>query len=155
EPFVLKGTQTKTATLRLSDIIVHDIDELMAGKEDEEKPTVFAYSNARSVIESACGKASTTDKINPMLPKPLATTDDVGGIRLLWNLGLRNIRLNFGAAPDRQSYLYYEAGLDHGVEPLDDENLVKRLDWLTGKEKQIFLTSRSPFRLNPMCFGCS
>ena|SRR5215467_1038127 len=132
-PFLPKGTQPKIATIRLSDAIVHDIDELMAGREDETAPTEFAYSNARRVIESAYGKARITGKVSPLPPRPLATTDDLGGIRLLWNLGPRNIRLNFGAAPDRQSYLYYEAGLDHGVEPLNDENLVKRLDWLTGR----------------------
>jgi len=117
---------------RPSDAVVHDIDELRAGKEDEAKPTDFAYVYARRVIESAYGKAKIT-KATTVLPNPLATTDDLGGIRLLWNLGPRNIRLNFGAAPDRQSYLYYEAGLDHGVEPLNDESLVKRLAWLTGK----------------------
>lgn len=132
-PVVRKETKIKTAAIRPSDVIVHDIDELMAGKEDEAKPTEFAYAYARRVIESAYGKAKVTGRVPTVLPKPLATTDDVGGIRLLWNLGARNIRLNFGAARDRQSYLYYEADLEHGVEPLNDENLVKRLDWLTGK----------------------
>lgn len=133
EPNVRKGIHIKNPAIHPSDVIIHDIDELMAGKEDEEKPTEFAYSYARRVVESAYGKARITGTLATIVPKPVATTDDAGGIRLLWNLGTRNVRLNFGAAEDRQSYLYYEAGQDHGVEPLDEDRLAGRLAWLTGK----------------------
>jgi hypothetical protein len=131
-PFVSKEAKISPA-IRPSDLIIHDLDELMAGKEDEAKPTAFAYTYARHVIESAYGRAQTTRSVPTVLPRPLTTTDDFGGIRLLWNLGTRNIRLNFGAADDRQSYLYHEAGQDHGVEPLDEDHLATRLAWLTGK----------------------
>jgi len=30
-----------------------------------------------------------------------------------------------------KTYLYFEAGLNHGVEPLDEEHLATRLAWLT------------------------
>ena len=113
EPIVRKGIQIKNPAIHPSDLIIHDIDELMAGKEDEEKPTQFAYAYARRVVESAYGKAKITGTLATIVPKPVATTDDAGGIRLLWNLGAKNVRLNFGAAQDRQSYLYYEAGQDH------------------------------------------
>ena len=133
EPIVRKEIQIKNPAIRPSDLIVHDIDELMVGKEDEEKPTAFAYAYARRVIESAYGKAKITGNPSTVVPKPVATTDDAGGIRLLWNLGAKNVRLNFGAAQDRQSYLYYEAGQDHDVEPLDEDHLATRLAWLTSK----------------------
>jgi hypothetical protein len=130
---VRKETKIKNPAIRPSDVIVHDIDELMAGKEDEAKPSNFAYTYARRVIESAYGKAKITGSVPTLLPKPLATTDDLGGIRLLWNLGAKNVRLNFGAAQDRQSYLYYEAGQVHGVEPLDEDHVVEKLAWLTAR----------------------
>ena len=133
EPIVRKEIKIENPAIRPSDVIVHDIDELMAGKEDEEKPTQFAYAYARRVVESAYGKAKITGTLATIVPKPVATTDDAGGIRLLWNLGAKNVRLNFGAAQDRQSYLYYEAGQDHDVEPLDEDHLATRLAWLTGK----------------------
>jgi hypothetical protein len=133
EPVVYKVINTKASSIRASDLIVHDIDELMAGKEDEEKPTAFAYAYARQVLEAAYGKARVAGNLPNVVPKPLATTDDVGGIRILWHLGTRNVRLNFGATKDRRSYLYYEADLIHGVEPLDEDHLATRLAWLTGK----------------------
>jgi len=133
EPIVTKEIEIKNFPSRARDAIVHDMDELMAGKEDEEKPTEYAYANARRIIESAYGKAKIASGVSTTVPKPLATTDDVGGIRLLWNLGAKNVRLNFGADDDRQTYLYFEAGLNHGVEPLDEEHLATRLAWLTAR----------------------
>jgi hypothetical protein len=133
EPAVRKETKIKTFMSPVGDAIVHDIDELMAGKEDEVKPTAYAYAYARRVVLSAYGKAKIVGTLPTIVPKPLATTDDVGGIRLLWHLGAKNVRLNFGAEHDRQSYLYYEAGQDHGVEPLDEDHLVEKLAWLAAR----------------------
>jgi hypothetical protein len=136
-PFVSKETKISPA-IRPSDLIVHDLDELMAGKEDETKPTEFAYANARKVVESAYGRAFSKTRISYfMFPKPVVTTDDAGGIRLLWHEGAKQIRLNIGSAADRKTYLYFQAetqhGIDHGVEPLDKDNLATRLAWLTDK----------------------
>src|SRR6476660_8146874 len=73
-PVVRKEPKIKSPVIRPSDVVVHDIDELMAGKEDEAKPTEYAYAYARRVIESAYGKAKITAHVPTLLPKPLATT---------------------------------------------------------------------------------
>jgi hypothetical protein len=138
EPAMIEEVEFGNALSRASGAIVGDIDALIAGKEDETKPTEFAYANARRVVESAYGKAFGKAKMpRGIFPKPLVTTDDAGGIRLLWHEGARQIRLNFGASDSRKTYLYFQVeaqhGIDHGVEPLDEDNLATRLAWLTGK----------------------
>ena len=138
---LIEEHKIENPSTRLSEGVVTEIDALMAGREDETKPTQFAYSNARTVIESAYGRAFRQVKIPLALPEPLpspiATTDEVGGIRLLWREGTKQIRLNFGADADRRSYLYFEEdsanGMDHGVEALDPDRLAERLAWLMGK----------------------
>jgi hypothetical protein len=119
--------------------VVREIDAVRAGSEDEVVPTDFAYMSARSVVESAYGQLPKTLKdlkrqyLPLLIPSPLVTTDDVGGIRLLWRAGNRQVRANFGARPDLRSYLYFESGLEHDMEPLDAQHLAGRLAWLTGR----------------------
>ncbi len=109
---------------------IAEIDALTSGSEDEIPPTEFAYRRARSIVESAYGRITTRFNVPEILPKPSATTDDVGGIRLAWRVAGKQIRANFGATPELRSYIYYESGLEHSVEHLDARHLAGRLAWL-------------------------
>jgi hypothetical protein len=142
ETVLVKNHKIENPLTRLSEAVISEIDALMVGREDEAKPTEFAYSNARNLIESAYGKAFGQVKVpwsvQEVLPNPAATTDDMGGIRLLWHEGTKQIRLNFGADENRRSYLYFEEdlrqqGINHGVELLDPDHLAERFAWLMGK----------------------
>ena len=117
---------------------IEEIDALRAGREDEIVPTEYAYKNARSIVESAYGEIYNPSSkkrrgVPKIFPKPSVTTDDVGGIRLSWRTEAGQVRANFGATPERRSYVYFESGLEHDVEPLDPQHLAGRLTWLTGR----------------------
>lgn len=116
--------------------VISEIDALLAGSEDEVAPTRHAYERARSVVEAAYGeldrlRGKKRRGVPEIFPKPLVTTDDVGGIRLSWRMGSKQVRANFGARPELQSYVYFESGLEHNAEDLDVEHLAGRLAWLT------------------------
>jgi hypothetical protein len=118
--------------------VIEEIDTLRAGREDEVVPTEYAYKNARSIIESTYGEISSPRSkkrrsVPEIFPEPLVTTDDVGGIRLSWRTEAGQVRANFGATPELRSYVYFESGLEHDVEPLDPQHLAGRLTWLTGR----------------------
>ncbi|MFI5098602.1 MAG: hypothetical protein ACHQT6_11575 [Candidatus Acidiferrales bacterium] len=120
----------------LSSGVVSDIDRLAAGAEDETAPTQFAYEKARSIVQAAYGKLEIhVLNVPGIVPAPLVTTDDAGGIRLAWQAGAKQMRANFGAVcePQRRSYIYYEFGQEHAVEQLDVEHLVGRLSWLMAR----------------------
>lgn len=117
--------------------VISEIDALLAGSDDEVAPTRHAYERARSVVEAAYGevnrlRAKKRRGVPEIFPRPLVTTDDVGGIRLSWRLGTKQVRANFGAQPELQSYVYFESGVEHNAEDLDVEHLAGRLAWLTG-----------------------
>jgi hypothetical protein len=118
--------------------VIEEIDALRAGREDEVVPTEYAYKNARSIVESAYGEINNPHSkkrrgVPEIFPKPLVTTDDVGGIRLSWRTEAAQVRANFGATPQLRSYVYFESDLEHDVEPLDPQHLARRLTWLTGR----------------------
>ena len=116
---------------RVSSQIIEEIEQLRAGVEDEVMPTQFAYQNAYTVIQSAYSQADPGRNVPRFNPVPWATTDDAGGIRVIWNFGARKLRANFGARPDLETYLYHESDTDSDAEPLDPESLKSRLKWLT------------------------
>lgn len=129
---VYEMTYGITPASRVSSQIISAIDQLKAGKEDEVVPTDFAYMTACAVIQSAYSReAQTARNVPRIMPEPWVTTDDVGGIRVLWNFGSRKLRANFGARPELQTYLYYESNSELNAEPLDAELLKRRLTWLT------------------------
>jgi len=120
--------------------VIREIDALLAGSEDEVVPTMYAYQRARSFIEGAYGevrgqRVKKHSGVPEIFPKPLVTTDDVGGIRVSWRTETRQVRANFGARPEPElrSYVYFESAFDHGIEPLDTQHLAGRLAWLTGR----------------------
>jgi hypothetical protein len=118
--------------------VIGEIDALLAGREDEVVPTRYAYEIARSLIEAAYGEINSRRAkkrwgVPEIFPKALVTTDDVGGIRVSWRTDTGQVRANFGARPEPElrSYVYFESGLEHDVEPLDVQHLAGRLTWLT------------------------
>ena len=120
-----------TPESRVSSQLIAEIEELKAGKPDEVIPTDFAYKTACAVIQSAYALAQLGRNVPRVMPEPWVTTDDAGGIRVLWNSGSRKLRANFGARPELQTYLYFESDVDHDAEPLDAKSLKSRLSWLT------------------------
>ena len=118
---------------RNSSIVISEIDALKGGVEDEAIPTDFAYQNARSIVESAYGQVRSKNFVPNIIPHPIVTTDDAGGIRLAWRHEEKHVRVNFGATPNLRSYLYFEFRLEHVVEQLDAENLARRIAWLTAR----------------------
>lgn len=111
--------------------VVAEIDQLRQGVEDEVIPSDFAYSNARQAVESGYGQFKSYALAPKTVPRPFITTDDVGGIRMAWRSGKKQVLANFGARPDLKSYLYFESPVEHGSEVLDPRNLSGRLSWLT------------------------
>jgi hypothetical protein len=115
--------------------IVAEIDALLARDEDEVAPTPYAYEKARSVVESAYaeisrGRGKKPRGVPEVFPKPLVTTDDVGGIRLSWRAGSKHLTVNFGATDQRRSYVYFETNADHGIHELQPHALAAKLGWL-------------------------
>jgi hypothetical protein len=111
--------------------VVAEIDQLRQGVEDEVIPTDFAYFNARRTVESGYGQFKSYALAPKAVPRPFVTTDDVGGIRLAWRAGKKQLLANFGARPGLKSYLYFESPTEHASEVLDPANLAGRLSWLT------------------------
>ena len=118
---------------RNSPAVLAEIDGLAAGIEGEARPTDYAYTRARSFVESSYGQIRRAENVPGILPEVSVTTDDLGGVRLAWRLGAKQVRANFGANENLRSYLYFESALEHHVEALDVQHLVGGLDWLTKK----------------------
>jgi hypothetical protein len=116
-----------------SSAVLTEIDALAAGVDDEVKPSEYAYGRARAFVEAAYGQALLPKSVPRTIPAPLVTTDDVGGVRLAWRLGPKQLRANFGANANLRNYLYFESGLEHHVEDLDVSRLAGGLDWLAKK----------------------
>ncbi len=95
-------------------------------------PTGFAFSNALRVVSCALALARAEKPTAYLeLPEPAFSTDDLGGVRLIWVKDGRHLRANFGGRPELRSYLYHEIGTEHGIEELESELLLSRLYWLT------------------------
>ncbi len=133
ETMIQPGANVLTSFVRNSSAVVAEIDGLIAGHEDEIKPSDYAYSTARSLVESAYGQIKLRESVPEIVPEALVTTDDVGGIRLAWRLGPKQVRANFGANAQLRSYIYFESDVQHAVEQLDVQHLAGRLAWLTEK----------------------
>jgi hypothetical protein len=132
--FMSSDATPALASSGLSTGAVAKIDRIAAGEEDETRPAEFAYRNARSIVETAYWKSeSHLLNVPGLIPSPTVTTDDVGGIRLAWRAGSKQIRANFGATPETRSYLYFESATEHNVEELDVEHLAGRLSWLMAR----------------------
>lgn len=118
--------------------IVAAIDALLSRDEDEVAPTPYAYEKARSIVESAYAEINKARGQKPrgvpeIFPRPLVTTDDVGGIRLSWRAGSKHLTVNFGATAQRKSYVYFETNADHGVHELQANALAAKLGWLVAE----------------------
>lgn len=125
------GIDIRTPESRTSSQVVTEIDRLKAGKEDEVIPTDYAYEQARRTVEAAYAAIKPLGAVPSVQPEPWATTDDVGGIRLLWDVGSKKLRANFAARPGLRTYLYHESAFEHDAEPLNIQTLTGRLTWLT------------------------
>jgi hypothetical protein len=113
--------------------VVAEIENLRRGVEDEAIPTDFAYANAKQTVESGYGQFKSYALAPKTVPRPFVTTDDVGGIRLAWRSGKKQVLANFGARSGLKSYLYFESPIEHGSQVLDPGNLAGRLSWLTAR----------------------
>jgi hypothetical protein len=124
-------TNVSTPFTRNWSAVLAEIDTLAAGTEDEVRASEYAYSRARSTLESVYRQIRPPENVPQVVPEHSVTTDDLGGIRLAWRHGSRQIRINFGANATLRSYIYFESPLEHHVEDLDAHRLAGRLAWLT------------------------
>lgn len=111
--------------------VVSMIDNLSS--ENEVPPTKYAYLQCRAIVGAAYGLLVPRHKTILSLsniPKPIAITDDLGGIRIAWRNGNKTVRANFGADENLQSYIYFESGQERQVRPLYAASLSDRLNWL-------------------------
>jgi len=76
-----------------------------SGEDDygERGPTQYAFKNALMLISQA--EAALVDKVPGS-----SVVDSNGGIRTTWHYGGRQVRLICPAAPDRNVYIYQQAG---------------------------------------------
>lgn len=115
EEAVRKALSTPEPSLERELRILHE------NRDDEwDTPTEFAYAFAKFVV----------NKLNSQILVPFLTTDDRGGIRMIWRSNGRRVIANFGATPESRSYVYYESEIDHDTEPLGADRLTNRLRWL-------------------------
>jgi len=133
EVMISPQSNVVTSYARNSSAVVAEIDGLIAGREDETKPSEYAYGKARSLVEAAYGHIKLRESVPEIVPEALVTTDDVGGIRLAWRVGPKQVRANVGADANLRSYIYFESDTQHAVEQLDVRHLAGRLAWLTGR----------------------
>ncbi len=133
EAMIQPETNVVTSFARNSAAVVAEIDNLVAGREDEVKPSEYAYTRARSFVESAYGQVKLRENVPEVVPEASVTSDDMGGIRLAWRLGPKQVRANFGANDHLRSYIYFESNLEHHIEDLDVQRLAGGLDWLIKK----------------------
>ena len=132
--------QSSQATLDVTSgklgAVVNELVQLQTSADDEglERPTDYAYGQAAQVIGRAYSTFWLQESLDyNQLVKPNITTDDLGGIRISWQISGRVLRANFGADRERRSYLYFEDGHLHDVEDLGGETLAERLRWLIRK----------------------
>jgi hypothetical protein len=120
-------------------IIQTGIDKLMSPEENSGDPeaTAYAYRNARAIVESVYGRLYIGEEPGDKRLRqsarerlPLITTDELGGVRLSWQNGDRHVRINFAAAEDLRSYLYFESPAEHDVQALRPSTLLDRLKWM-------------------------
>lgn len=126
-------TNLNTPFTRNWSTVLAEIDALAGGTEDEVRPTEYAYAQARLMVESVYRQIKPAWNVPQIVPEHSATTDDLGGVRLAWRLGPKQIRANFGAYANLRSYIYFESELEHDVEDLDAPHLAGRIAWLTEK----------------------
>jgi hypothetical protein len=127
---VLFEVFTEDATPSPLSSVLASVDELVAPDPDGDVPaTEHAYQSARAVLEAAYGRLLAT-KPRANLPAPVVTTDDIGGVRVSWQLGERHVRTNFGATPNQNSYLYFESPTEHAADALQPTALSTRLEWM-------------------------
>jgi hypothetical protein len=127
DELVAGNAESRDATPNPLSSVLASVDQLIADPDNDERATEHAYQSARAVLEAAYGRLATKQT---NLPAPIVTTDDIGGVRVSWQLGERHVRTSFGATPDQNSYLYFESATEHAVDQLQPTALFTRLEWM-------------------------
>jgi hypothetical protein len=105
---------------RLSDMKkIEDVDD-----EYNLKPTPRAHSDMKVAIIDA------HDRMGEKFPLPRLVPDGDGGIVAVWMKGEKRVRLRIRADKEARDYLYHQSVDEYDVEPVTNENLTKRLEWL-------------------------
>jgi hypothetical protein len=128
-------TSPPAATLNVVDKkysqVFHEVFSLRNPEDqDDPIPTELAYWNSLKTIGSAYNILSAEHPRAAQLTNPTAVVDNSGGVRLIWKTPSKQVKANFAARPDLKSYIYYESGQVYDTEPLDANNLARRLGWL-------------------------
>ncbi len=108
--------------------VLTDILSAYCDEEDDPdfvKPTKASFDLAKGLVEGAY------TEITQDIPSPKVIADEVGGIRLRWVKGEKEIRLSCHRDSALQSYIYHQKGEVHGlVYDVTPEKLIYWLRWL-------------------------
>lgn len=98
---------------------IEDVDD-----EYTLKPTPRAHSDTKVAIMDA------RDRMGEKFPLPRLVPDGDGGIVAAWSKGEKRVRLRIRADKETRDYIYYQSVDEYDVEPVTNQNLAKRLEWL-------------------------
>ena len=116
-------------------VVESQIDLLPTSEDVEVPPTTFAHGEAKRMIVGAYVEIF-SDKPNQRTrkpPAPVIGTDDMGGILVSWTSGNKYVAAKFASQPAVRSFVYFEQGAEHRALDLNEQSLLDRLRWLSGR----------------------
>jgi len=136
-PQKIRETQrTRSITPTQTSVLEKELDSLFAEDDTEVAPTSYAHLLARLNLVSAYNSifvvSRTEGEARPSvyLPPPVVSTDDVGGIIVVWSHSDKSVIANFGARPERKSFVYSSYRGEREAIPMNELNLRNKLIWL-------------------------
>ncbi len=107
---------------------IYELIELTSDSEGVYRASWHAFTQAWELIE-AVNSYLEANKL--LFPPADVYGDGEGGVRIEWQRGQRELRLQIPGVPEKGGYLYYQEGTDHGIEePLKVSTILRRLSWL-------------------------
>jgi hypothetical protein len=116
------------------DRFLHDIRALSAEEDSDGyifRPSPFAFAKVWELVSNAYIELDVADR----LPRPFVSPDGRAGIRVEWTSGDRVVSLLRPGVPERQGYIYYAAGEEHGANrEVTVDSLTTSLRWLLNRD---------------------
>jgi hypothetical protein len=128
--------KTKTVEPQQTAAIMKELGSLTLD-EDGPPPTPYALFTAKTNLESAYNsifvrRGALQAHVRLLnIPVPTMVTDEIGSIMIAWRTPIRLVVANFGATPDKKSFIYSSHQGQQAVSaPMNEVNLRARLQWL-------------------------
>ena len=109
------------------------LDSLITSESVEVPPTSYAQIIAKLNVVTAYNLIFATREPAgnlPAIPIPLATTDDAGGVIMVWRVGDKSVIANFGAGANRRSFIYSSQHEHREALDMNELTLRDKLLWL-------------------------